>query len=447
MDLIRQTHRLVFSPIPHKENHQEWESILNLGTCKHKQEIYILLSDIDNEELIYSCFANITEGNWADYLHYDNFEYYVFAWSFDGTTYVSDNPFFEILMRTLRKFCIAFNQNDTLTSRQIGRWKEIIDESLKQLHNLEDTSPRVETFVKYGVNTHYDFTSKSSKSHVIKWLTVDFFSALFALVCLENEKKQLIECVRDTLQAGNDTCAQKYVQFDKPYRKLSHFIRRVCMCTNNNLVTKTTYITYIGHLIASKDGLLPLLKQIMAVMCSATTSLADLPNVPKRLSTDDVLLLEKLQPSVLRAMKNNTNKVLSKLIDDNFMLGTDRAHLHENDTKNEPKIFSLFDGSDQVKEKSQNHKLSTGINDSLLGHIQNVVSITSYQSFSRMAQAGHALQPMKKNQTGNNVSLREPINVVIEESVAREIRQSFSPTSRLPISHCVSSILKSCCPF
>ena len=488
MDVVKQARRLIFDPLPRKVNQQEWESILNFGSSTNKSELYVLLGDIDNEELLYSCFANLTKGHWDDYLNYDDFEYYVFAWRFDGVLYVSDNPFFEILMRTLRKLCIAFNQldnqrngttftattntntinnsdisnttisiddsvdsssnSDVLTPRQLERWKEILNVSLKQL-NVTSSIRRVETFVKSGLNTCYDFGN--GQGHPLdepKWLSVVFFSALFGLVCLENEKHRLLQLVKDTvfyMSANIDrqsnisesaVVARKYIQFDKLYRSIVSFIQRQCMCPSNPLLVRQSYRVYMRYLTAANDGLLHLMKQIMAVVCSADVPLSisnGQPGAPKCFSTDDIHRLKQLQPSILRAMKNCTNDVLSKHIEDHFMAGPNLAHLHDKDTDKTATIICKLFNSAEIKEKPPNT--------SLLGHIESVVSLTSYQSILQHTSDVHPLK-MKRGLTGH-MPLREPINVVIEESVARNIRRNFS--SATPQAY--KGIAKWCCPI
>ena len=396
MIMFKQPLILSLSPSPYKKNYQEWENLVNIDK-EDSDTMAVLLGDVANEELLYTLLGKMKD-HWKYYFRYEIYEHYAFAWSFDGHIFVSDNPYFEVLMRIFRKICIAHKHHDEIDTDIIVGWRVMLESSLNALSYEKNSS--VCTFD--DLDHIYHFQNVFSNP---EWVSSEYFTALFATLRVEDTKRQLEGIVETELLVDNSQQQDsQFVYFHLLARKLQRFIEQVCLSPTNPLCSRTAYVEYMQDVVSVT---LPILKLVMAILYWPKESSLSLTGTFNQM---DISQLSSLQPSVLRKMKSKMEISVSRLMDDSFLM--EGAHLHENNLKNDKKTYTVFTGTDDNNVSS------------LLGHIEETVALTLYKSVSGDMVRSHSLERIVRD-----TSTRDTINVVMTHDRAEELRSHFQTTS------------------
>ncbi len=171
------------------------------------------LSDFDDPFTLAGCLWRINDdddgeenGGWRKYFYSRG---HAFVWWFDNQKLDSDNPYFELLFRSLRKICMQLNggradgsiRSDAAAAK-LEECKVCIQEALKHLKPSSqqcceiDTSSSIMQKPKY----HDSCTVTSSP-----WLDHNFYTALFSISAIKeavetihNDATRLIELAQSS---------------------------------------------------------------------------------------------------------------------------------------------------------------------------------------------------------------------------------------------------------
>lgn len=270
------------SALPHRD--------LDVWTAK--------LSDFDDPFTLAGCLYGINDGedSWQKYFRLAQ-RGQAFMWCFDNIKYSSNNPYFELLFRCIRKICLRLNNEggDKLAAAgsDIDECRVCIQESLKHLNTL-NVLDVIEYPFSITKKPKYRETCSDSSN---PYLDSNFYMALFSCALIKEtvEKVQkdaadLIRFAQNQEENNEKILHQLFLRIHFHVKHLDDFISFEQKNTYNPFSIYLPFVSYLEEVQRFLNA--------VGTACNA-------------LLTQDVVEYEKIvtkcaddyQPSLLRLLK------------------------------------------------------------------------------------------------------------------------------------------------
>jgi len=297
------------------------------------------LSDYDDPFTLAGCLWRISddedENGWQKYFRLAS-RGQAFVWWFDNAKHSSNNPYFELLFRSLRKICERLNghcrkldvtipiaDDDTSTAADMDECKVCIQEALKRLNpsqqcHLIDTSGSITRKPKY-----HESCAVSSCS----WLDHNFYTALFTMFTMKeavenihNDATELIELAQSK-QGNNENKLRE--TFLRIHFNITHLNDLTVFEKRNTSNPFSIYMPFVSYLEE--------IQRFLATVGTACNGLLtkDVGEYEKTVT----MHVDDFQPSLLRLLKTK-----------GFALATasSSGKCHESDHPQTVAHFTLF---------------------------------------------------------------------------------------------------------
>ena len=174
------------SALPHRD--------LDVWTAK--------LSDFDDPFTLAGCLYGINDGgdSWQKYFRLAQ-RGQAFMWCFDNIKYSSNNPYFELLFRCIRKICLRLNDDGgggggklTTAGSDINECKVCIQECMKHLNTLNALEV-IEYPCSITRKPKYRETCSDSSN---PWLDPNFYMALFSCAVIKEAVEKSAKKMQQT---------------------------------------------------------------------------------------------------------------------------------------------------------------------------------------------------------------------------------------------------------
>lgn len=344
-----------------------WKNIVNIeledsvdveNNAQSQQDVDMWiakLSDFNDPLTLAGCLWRIhgRENEWQCYFRLAP-RGQAFIWWFDDTKHSSNNPYFELLFRSLRRICLALNEDDKEGEPvdDIDEWRVCIQEALKCLNR----SQRCE-----DIDRPVSITQRPKYQNSVlacPWLDHNFYTALFSLFPVkESVEKVNRDAVKMIEVAHNqeENCQAKlkelFLQIHLNVTHLNDMLTFEKKNSSNPLSISLSYISFLEEI-----------ERFIGEVSTACNALI----------TKDAHGYEKTvmkyandyQPSLLRLLKSKGFDLTSI---------SSSGKCHESDHPRKPANFVLFSNDDITSDKEDTKRQI---------ELRNV--LTSFQSLPQM---------------------------------------------------------------
>ena len=294
------------------------------------------LSDFNDPFTLAGCLWSISDGDengWQKYFRLAP-RGQAFVWWFDNAKHSSNNPYFELLFRSLRKICLRLNgsNNDesvtATTIFDIDECKMCIQEALKYL-NPSQTCHTIEPPVSITQKPIYHDSCAVSSC---PWLDHNFYTALFSITLMKEVVKSINADAEELIVVAQDQRESDETKlreiFLKIHFNITHLNDLASFEKRNSCNPFSIYLPFVTYLEE--------IQKFIAAVGTACNALltTDVTEYEKTVTVH----ADDYQPSLLRLLKAKGFSLT---------LASSSGKCHESDHPQAPANFTLF-GNDKI---------------------------------------------------------------------------------------------------
>lgn len=329
---------LNFNP-PRPISRVNWENIVSLNNEENScsddtNDMWLAkLSDTDDPFTLGNCLKLLKGNEWQRYFRL-SVHGKAFAWTFDGVNRLSNNPYFELLFRTLRRACVGLNKGQ-ITDAELQQLVTCVKDSIIRLDESETNDAYEIQFQKFGHETprFHNHGIKSNQS----WIDPNLYVALFSLFNLKQTLRIVTQNFQDFIESvkndGDVESDKLFLTIRGDYKNLKRTLTREKRNSMNPLSCKAPFLTFASKAEEYLEAIFTAANALITDDCSSYESAVS-------------FYAQHYQPSFLKLLKDKGFSLLTT---------SSPCQIHETDRNVQQVFFTVFKDDNKKTKDIDDH--------------------------------------------------------------------------------------------